>query len=147
VFTTKLLFVCSGNTCRSPMAEYYAKYLFAMLGRPWTAASVGISALRGMPMSEGAKNALVERGYAELTDVVGHMSAPADEDSLTVAERIYGMTPYHAEILKKEFPRHAERVFVMPEPAADPWGGDQKEYLRCLDVIARGVDEIVGKWS
>jgi len=129
------------------MAEYYARYLFEKRGMRWSAASAGISALRGMPMSAGARDALTERGYADEAAVSRHVSAPADEASVAAAEFIYCMTAYHAEIMRSEFPRHAGRVFVMPEPVSDPWGGGAEDYRRCLDTIVSCVDQLVDGWT
>ncbi|MGH8434850.1 MAG: low molecular weight protein arginine phosphatase [Pseudomonas sp.] len=90
--TYNLLFVCTGNTCRSPLAAAIARQ--AVEQRAWTHVSVqsaGISTLDGAPASEGAQQVASEHGL----DLSAHTSQPLTPELIAWADLILGMGPSH----------------------------------------------------
>jgi glycine hydroxymethyltransferase len=139
-----VLFVCTGNTCRSPMAEGLARK--ALEGRTdWQIASAGIGAVNGQPPSPHAVTALRQLGI----DISGHRSRMLTGQAVREADFIFALTRNHAEGILYFHPEAAEKVFLLREfdssadatdqDVADPIGGSLDAYLGCRDQIRRGV--------
>src|SRR5262249_36000746 len=109
------LFVCTGNTCRSPMAEGLFRKLLAerlqcpedeLVDRGYMVASAGVAAGPGSPSSPEAVEILAKRGV----DLRGHESQPVTPQLLSQADQIFTMTRSHREMLVRDFPETEERV-------------------------------------
>jgi len=145
------LFVCTGNTCRSPMAEGIFRKLLSerlhcaedeLVDRGFIAASAGVAAGPGSPASPEAVDILRERGV----DLSAHESQPVTPQLLSQADQIFTMTRSHREHLVREFPEIAGRVKLLARDGADvidPIGAGLDEYQRCADQIERYLREIV----
>ncbi len=147
VFTKRrVCFVCTGNTCRSPMAEAVANAMAKDEVKKGAEArleafSRGLYALENDPISHGAVRALEE---AEIQAVEGHdyhkhtaHSLLADEvDSFDL---LIGMTGSHVMEMMMRYPQAASKIVCMPKPISDPYGGSDAIYLRCLAEITEGV--------
>ena len=120
-----ILFICTGNTCRSPMAEAFAKSLGLK------ASSCGTHADQGLPASKHAKDVLL--GEYEL-DISNHSSRPISEALLQEATVIIAMNKDHEEYISQNFPNHMARVHALE--VADPYGCDYDTYKACANVIA-----------
>ena len=134
------LFVCTGNTCRSPMA---AALFNALWSRRGVAASAGIAA-SGSPISENARLALERRGIeaTPTNDYTAHVSRQVTEDIVRGAARVYAISRRHQAALISAFPEYAEKIFVLPSDIADPYGGDLATYEACLrDIEAALIAE------
>lgn len=124
-----LLFVCTGNTCRSPMAAALCR------SRGIDAQSAGLSAASGSPATPQAIRAAHRHG-ADLTD---HLSRPVTRALLQTADRVFVMTAAHAIALQTRFPEAAPRVTVLKPAIPDPYGGDDAVYEDCILHIAQAL--------
>ena len=127
----KICFVCTGNTCRSPMAAAAVNRLY---GDEYEAVSAGLYATR-TPIAPLAKQALDEFGIKPVEgalDFRNHISQPVTGTLLINNDVICGMTAEHTLRLITAYPLYAEKIFSMPRDIADPWGGAYEDYRKSL---------------
>lgn len=138
----RLLFVCTGNTCRSPLARFLAERLAREAGLPWTAASAGVAAINGSPLSPGAVHALAARGIKG----VKHASRQVTAEDLAAADQVYALAEEHRAVLAERFPDAAKKIAVLRAAAGlaetdveDPIGEDQAVYDQCAARIEEAL--------
>ena len=131
----KLLFVCTGNTCRSPMAEALARALAQEKGMPLSAASAGLAATQGQGASEGAMAAMAARGLS----LTGHRARRFEPDMAKDA-LVLAMTRSHAARLKALAPWADIRTLGewagRNVEVMDPFGGSMAVYAACAEQLA-----------
>lgn len=132
-----ILFVCTGNTCRSPMAAALLSMLFSYSGREGAVCeSAGLAARPGEPASAHAVEAMAEFGY----DLSVHRARPVDAALVKESGRIFAMSPRHAQALGAAFPQAREKTEVLTAPGfpvgiPDPFGGNLDDYRSCRDAL------------
>ncbi len=131
------LFVCSGNTCRSPMAAALFNHFYGNDCR--AAISAGLYA-DASPLSQNAALALEMAGITP----PNHISQTVDAEMLNEAVQVIGITAAHADSLIWAYPQFASKITKMPEDIADPYGGDLSAYQACLKNIQKALLDMFG---
>ena len=142
----RVCFVCTGNTCRSPMAEAVANALAQEQCKHGDSASTeafsrGLYALENDPISTGAVHALEEAEVRVIEghDYHAHVAHAFRADEVDSFDLLIGMTGSHVMELLMRYPQAAGKILCMPRPISDPYGGSDAVYLRCLSEITEGV--------
>src|SRR6185295_3371375 len=144
-----ILFVCTGNVCRSPMAEGILRY--ALQGRgDFRVLSAGLGAMEGQPPSAYAIQAVRELGI----DISRQRSRMLTPELVHQADFIFGMTHSHIDTVMLLYPHAAEKTFLLREfdetldlfekDISDPIGGSYEVYLNCRDQIEQGIASLLG---
>ena len=136
-----IAFVCTGNTCRSPMAEAIFNKKAEEYNLNVRAFSFGLAAVAGMPASPNAVTVCQEIGV----DLSSHKSHFIYDYQIGAFEKIYCMSPEHAMILSQSVGYPEEKIEVLD--VADPYGGSVEIYRMCRDIIAACVDEIIRSYE
>ena len=124
-----ILFVCTGNTCRSPMAAAIARAAGVDAG------SAGLYALPGDCATPQAVRAAALYGG----DLTGHRARPVTAGLMAEAEAVYAMTAAHAAELARRFPSCQRKIRVLSPAIPDPFGGSDAVYAQCAGAIHRSL--------
>jgi glycine hydroxymethyltransferase len=139
-----ILFVCTGNVCRSPMAEGLFRH--TMRGRnDFRVCSAGLSAAEGLPPSDHAIHAMRELGI----DIARQTSRQLTAKMVQEADYIFGMSHSHVDTIIALYPQAAEKTFLLREfddtlgnfenDISDPIGQSFDVYINTRDQIEQGI--------
>ncbi len=132
-----VLFVCTGNTCRSPMAEGYLKHKNL---ENINVLSAGIFA-DGSPVSENANQVCKEHNI----DISKHISAPLTKQMLDNADYVLCMSKTHKEMIDNLL-QEKSKVLVLGGGIPDPYGYDIKTYNECFLKIKSAIDDFCERY-
>ncbi len=143
-----VLFLCTGNVCRSPMAEGLFRH--AVKGRgDFRVLSAGLGAVDGQPPTQHSVQAMKEIGI----DISHQRSRVLTAEMVRSADYIFGMTHSHVDTITLLYPQMAEKTFLMREfdetlepyekDISDPIGCPYQIYVECRDQIEQGVVTLV----
>jgi len=142
----KLIFVCTGNTCRSPMAEGLLKHLLGP-NCGWEISSAGVCAATGWPPSVCAVEALREKGI----DISNQRSQTLTPDLIEEADLLVTMTSGHRDTVLAVAPESDGKVFLLksfgiaqsPTDIYDPVGEALEVYRRVRDEIDAALPDLI----
>lgn len=140
----KIVFICTGNTCRSPMAEGLFRAHNGEEKTGLAALSAGMYTSDGLPASGNAVTAAAELG----ADITSHRSRMLTPELAREAKYLVCMTGAHYDRLCELFPDCADKIFtLLPEDISDPFGGDLAIYRRSAAEIDKGVQAVIESLS
>ena len=144
-----ILFICTGNTCRSPMAEGLFRNLIEKNEADLNVKSAGVGAQDGQPPSGNSIRAMQDLDI----DISPQRSLMLTAELAAEADMIIGMTHGHVEMVNLMFPHAADKAFLLREfddtlplherEISDPIGGSYEIYCQCRDQIREGIDSLL----
>ncbi|HTV63226.1 MAG TPA: serine hydroxymethyltransferase [Verrucomicrobiae bacterium] len=142
-----ILFICTGNVCRSPMAEGFFRK--ANGGGEFRILSAGLGAMDGQPPTPHSVNAMKEIGI----DISAQRSRALTVDLVRQADYIFGMTHAHVDTIGLLYPAAAEKTFLLREfdesldpyekDIPDPIGSPYEVYVHCREQIEQGITSLL----
>ena len=146
----EVLFVCTANVCRSPMAEAVFNALASDAGMPYEARSAGTAALVGEPITPHAREVLGDVGVYPGE----HRARQVDAAMIDGADLVLAMTPQQAATLRRVSPGSSEMIHTLlgyayaapeTEGIADPYGQPISAYRASVRRIIEGLDHVVSR--
>ncbi len=139
-----ILFVCTGNLCRSPIAVGFLRQHLVEQGidTHHQVISAGVWAVDDRPASENAVAVMAERGI----DITDHIAHTITSEDMAAADLVLVMSREHERMIRNTWPQYDWKVRRLSEMAGrrkdiqDPYGGSIEEYRACADTIAEYID-------
>jgi protein-tyrosine-phosphatase len=148
LMSARVLFICTGNVCRSPMAEGFLREMAREENADIEVGSAGIGAMDDMIPSRNSVIAMREEGI----DISRQLSRQLTPEMVEEYTHIFGLGTSHVETIRSYFPEAQEKTFVLREfiadegldlEVADPIGGDLDEYRLTRNLIKEAMPSIL----
>lgn len=143
------VFVCTGNICRSPMAEGLMRHRLEEMGvTSANISSMGVHGLEDAPPTAAAQQVCEENGF----DIAAHRSRPIVVEEIQDADLVFCMEPMHQKFLHTYFPWHKDTIVLLAawpgKPnrksiVKDPMGKPIAFYRKIFEQIAGHVDRVI----
>lgn len=140
----RVLFVCSGNICRSPLAQVMASAALRDEGIDATVESAGTAALSGQMAERGARRQAEALGLS----LDEHRAQSVTRELIEAADLIICATARHRDYLHRFYPGAPKKIVSFHDVTGmgdipDPYGGDESDYVEVREQLAKGMPGIV----
>lgn len=146
-----VLFLCTGDTCRGPMAQGYMKHALSERGmKNVEVRTAGVMTIAGLIPTPEASQVMKNAGI----DINSHRSTPLTRELIRKADLILGMSPFHVQHALRESPEAKGKTYLLKEFAAsdmknyqitDPMGATLEVYKRVYREMKLAIDKMLDK--
>jgi protein-tyrosine-phosphatase len=141
--TLQVLFVCTGNTCRSALAEAIARRAADDRGLDVEFASAGVDAVHGQPASEHALSLARERG----ADLAGHRTQPLTRELVEAHDLVLVMERWQQDVVERLGGAGKTRLLDASRPVEDPvLAGSRAAYERTYDHLEQAIADALDRF-
>lgn len=139
MLTKKLIFICTGNTCRSPMAEGFFRALDGENRTEFLVSSAGTFTPEGLAPSKNAIITAHELG----AEISAHRSRNLTQQMVEEATLLVCVTVAHAQRVAANFPQAISKIRILTPDVQDPFGGNLQCYRETAQEIYHAVEKLI----